>query len=132
MERLDTFRDRFFRGTVKLSVKTISKIWIKFGGELSICARPKEAIRWSKLRGDNLELIELMKTEKPSVSLVEIISCLEEMDGVEVSGNGCCSRALKHSLPSGPYIREKIATIARERCTPRNILHTTFPQLFSN
>ncbi|KAK2561734.1 hypothetical protein P5673_015110 [Acropora cervicornis] len=34
---------------------------------------------------DDLELIEILKTEKPSVSLAEIISCLEEMDGEEVS-----------------------------------------------
>ena len=47
-----------------------------------------------------------METEKPSVSLAEIISCLEEMDGVEVP-MAAVSRALKHTLPSGPYTRKK-------------------------
>ena len=36
--------------------------------------------KWSKLTGDDLELIEILKIEKPSVSLAEIIRCLEEMD----------------------------------------------------
>ena len=31
------------------------------------------------------ELIKILEIENPSVSLAEIISCLEEMDGVEVS-----------------------------------------------
>lgn len=40
-----------------------------------------------------------MATEKPSVSLAETISCLEELDGVEVP-MAAVSRALKHTLPS--------------------------------
>ena len=53
--------------------------------EVSINPRGKGAARWSKLSEDDLELIELLKIEKPSVSLAEIISCLEEMDGVDVT-----------------------------------------------
>ena len=81
----------------------------------------KGGTNWSKLTGDDLELIEILKIEKPSVSLAEIISCLEEMDGEEVS-MATVSRTLKHRLPSGPYMRKKITKIALERFTQTNIL----------
>ena len=97
---------RYFSEELKLSVNTITKIWRKFCEELSINPRAKGGTKWSKLTGDDLELIEILKIEKPSVSLAEIVSCLEEMDGEEVS-MATVSRALKHRLPSGPYTRKK-------------------------
>ena len=60
---------RYFSEELKLSVNTK-----KISGELSISARPKGASKWGKLTKDDLELIELMATEKPSVSLAETIS----------------------------------------------------------
>ena len=119
---------RYFSEELKLSVNTITKIWRKFCEELSINPRAKGGTNWSKLTGDDLELIEILKIEKPSVSLAEIISCLEEMDGEEVS-MATVSRALKHRLPSGPYTRKKITKIALERFTQTNIFYT---QLFIN
>ena len=53
-----------------------------------------------------MELIELLKIEKPSLSLAEL-SCLEEMDSVDVS-MVAVSRALKQRLPSCPYTRKKL------------------------
>ena len=75
---------RYFSEELKLSLNTITKIWRKFCEEFSINPRAKGGTKWSKLTGDDLELIEILKIEKPSVSLAEIISCLEEMDGEEV------------------------------------------------
>ena len=116
-----------FSEELKLSVNTITKIWRKFCAELSINPLAKGGPKWSKLTGDDLELIEILKIEKPSVSLAEIISCLEEMDGVEVS-MASVSRALKHRLPSGPYTRKKL------RRSPVNALHkqTYFIHNFSS
>ncbi|XP_068707445.1 uncharacterized protein [Montipora foliosa] len=119
---------RYFSEELKLSVNTITKIWRKFCEELSINPRAKGGTKWSKLTGDDLELIEILKIEKPSVSLAEIISCLEEMGSEEVS-MATVSRALKHRLPSGPYTRKKITKIALERFTQTNIFYT---QLFIN
>ena len=119
---------RYFSEELKLSVNTITKSWRKFCEELSINPRAKGGTKWSKLTGDDLELIEILKIEKPSVSLAEIISCLEEMDGQEVS-MATVSRALKHRLPSGPYTRKEITKIALERFTQTNIFYT---QLFIN
>ena len=86
-----------FSEELKLSVNTITKIWRTFCEELSINPQAKGGTKWSKLTGDDLELIEILKIEKPSVSLAEIISCLEEMDGEEVS-MATVSRALKRRL----------------------------------
>ena len=119
---------RYFSEELKLSVNTITKIWRNFCEELSIKPRAKRGPKWTKLTGDDLELIEILKIEKSSVSLAEIISYLEEMDGVEVS-MATVSRALKHRLPSGPYTRKKITKIAGERFTQTNIFYT---QLFIN
>ena len=119
---------RCFSDELKLSVNTITKIWRKYCQELSINPRAKGGTKWSKLTGEDLELIELLKIEQPSVSLAEIISYLEEMDGVEVS-MVTVSRALKHKLQSGPFTRKKITKIARERFTQTKIFYT---QLFIN
>ena len=119
---------RYFSEELKLSVNTITKIWRNFCEELSIKPRAKGGPKWSKLTGDDIELIEILKIEKPSVSLAEMISYLQEMDGVEVS-MATVSRALKHRLPSGPYTRKKITKIALERFTQTNIFYT---QLFIN
>ena len=116
---------------MKLSVNAITKIWRKFCEELSINPRAKlikGGTKWSKLTEDDLELIEILKTKKPSVSLAEIINCLEEINGEEVS-TPIVSRALKVRLPSGPYTGKKIAKIALERFSQTNILYT---QLFIN
>ena len=98
---------RYFSEELRLSVNTVTKIWQQFYEELSLTPRAKGGTRWSKLSEYDLELIELLKIEKPSVSLAEIISCLEEIGGVDMS-MAAVSRALKQILPSGPYTRKKL------------------------
>ncbi|XP_031552633.1 uncharacterized protein LOC116289810 [Actinia tenebrosa] len=119
---------RYFSEELQLSYNTVAKIWRQFCEEFSIDSRPKGGTKWSKLSEDDLELIELLKIEKPSISLAEIITCLDEMDGVDVS-MAAVSRAIKQRLPSGPYTRKKITKIASERFTATNIFYT---QLFIN
>ena len=76
-------------GCTKYSLNTVNR------SPLLKSARPKGGTKWSKLTEDDLELKELMKTEKLSVSLAEVITCL---DGVEVS-MAAVSRAPKNRLP---------------------------------
>lgn len=107
-------------------------MWQKFSAEeLSINPQAKGGPQCRKLTGSDLELIEILKIEKPFVSLAKIVNCLEEMDGVKVSMT-TASRVFKHRLPSGPYMRKKITKIAPERFTQTNILCTTFHQLFGS
>ena len=79
-----------------------------------------------KLTNEDLELIEVLKHEKPSTSLAEISSILLEMgNSASISAISC---ALKTRMPSGhQYSRKKLTMIARERFTQDNILYT---QLF--
>ena len=118
---------RYFSEELRLSVNTVTKIWRQFYEELSLTPRAKGGTRWSKLSEYDLELIELLKIEKPSVSLAEIINCLQEIGGVDVS-MAAVSRALKQILPSGPYTRKKL------RRSPVNGLHlrTCFIHNFSS
>ena len=62
---------RYFSEELWLSVNTITKIWGQFCEEVSINPRAKGGGRWSKLSEDELELTELLKIEKPSVSLAK-------------------------------------------------------------
>ena len=78
---------RYFSEELQLSVNTITKIWQRFL-QVSINPRAKGGTRWNKLSEDNLELTELLKNEKASVSLAKIISCLEE-NGRCGCVNGC-------------------------------------------
>lgn len=73
----------------------------------------KGGIKWSKLIGDDLEFIEILKIEKLFVLFVEIISCFEEMDGEEVL-MVIVFRVFKYRLLLGFYMRKKIMKIVFE------------------
>lgn len=121
---------RYFSEELQLSHNTVAKVWRQFCETFSIDSRPKGGIRWSKLSDDDLELIEVLKIEKPSMSLAEILTCLEEMNAGHVDVSmATVSRAIKQRLPSGHYTRKKITKIASERFTATNIFYT---QLFIN
>ena len=68
-------------------------IWLRYCDDYSLTPRPRGGAKWSKLTEDDLELIKVLKIEKPSLSLTEIISCVEEMGGENVSLSAV-SRAL--------------------------------------
>lgn len=83
--------------------------------------------RHSKLTNEeDLQLIEVLKIERPSISLAEITNVLLEMgNSASISA---ISRAIKYRMPSGyQYSRKKLTLIARERFYEENILYT---QLF--
>ena len=105
---------------------TLNKIWQHYCDEYTVSAYPRGGRFERKLRNEDLELIEVLKHEKPSMSLAEISNILEEMgNSTSISA---ISRALKNRMPSGcRYSRKKLTTIARERFTQDNILYT---QLF--
>lgn len=119
---------KYFAEELRIHVNTVKSVWSKFCEEYCIIPAKRGGEKWSKLSEDDLALIELLKIEKPSTSLAEIISCLDEMANVQVSMSAV-SNALKHRLPSGPYTRKKITKIALERFTHTNMFYT---QLFIN
>lgn len=75
-----------------------------------------------------MELIEVLKREKGSISLKEIYDVLDTVgDCGPKTSISAISKASKNRLPSGPYSRKKITQFARERFTPVNMIYT---QLF--
>ena len=104
-----------------ITVFTLNKIWQRFCDEYTVSAYPRGGRFEGKLRNEDLELIDVLKHEKPSMSLAEISNILEEMgNSTSISAT---SRALKNRMPSGyRYSRKKLTTIARERFTQDNIL----------
>ena len=111
-----------------VSVFTIYKIWQRFceDVEYTEAAYPTGGGTHGKLENDDLELIEVLKNERPSILLVEISNVLLEMgNSASISA---ISRAIKNRMPSGyQYSRKKLTLIARERFYQDNILYT---QLF--
>ncbi|CAB3982844.1 Hypothetical predicted protein [Paramuricea clavata] len=86
----------------------------------------KGGMTHSKLEEGDLELIEVLKVNSPSISLSEII---QELPALEISMSAIL-RAIKNRLPSGEqYTRKKLTRLARERFTPENMFYT---QLFIN
>lgn len=115
--------------TLKLSPNTVQKIWRKFCENYNEGAlRPGGDFR-SKLTNDDLELIEILKTERGSISLREIYAQLEQFG--DIGGDisiSAISRAIKSKLLSGKeYSRKKITHITAERFTIENMMYT---QLF--
>jgi transposase len=112
-----------------VSLNTVISVWRKYCEENQIAARPKGGVMRAKLQQDDLELIELLKIESPSISLCEIVETLIQFGGEQTSMSAV-SRAIKQRLPSGEqYSRKKITKIARERFTQQNLFYI---QLFIN
>lgn len=92
---------------------------------MQVNPKPKGGSVWSKLKEDDLELIEVLKIHSPSMSLAEIIEELGHHTSISA-----VSRAIKNRLPSGQqYSRKKITKVAKERFTHENLFYT---QLFIN
>ena len=107
-----------------VSVFTINKIWQRFCEEYTEAAYPRGGGTHGKLANGDLELIEVLKNERPSISLAEISNVLLEMgNSASISA---ISRAIKNRMPSGyQYSRKKLTLIARERFYQDNILLIT-------
>ena len=115
----------------RLSPNTVKSIWRQYCQEYHGNPKPTGGFRWRKLDQDDLQLIEILKIEKPSISYAEIIRTVEEHGGIngEEISIASISRAIKSGrLPSGlRYSRKKLTKLAYERFTPENIVYT---QLF--
>ena len=114
-----------------VSVFTINKIWQRFCEKYTEAAYPTGGGTHGKLANDDLELIEVLKNERPSISLAEISNVLLEMgNSASISA---ISRAIKNRMPSGyQYSRKKLTLIARERFYQDNILLMTLASPFSS
>ena len=116
---------------LRLSPNTVKSIWQQYCQEYCVNPKPTGGFRRSKLDQDNLQLIEILKIEKPSITYAEIIRTVEEYGGIhgeEISIASISRAVTSGRLPSGSrYSRKKLTKLARERFIPDNIVYT---QLF--
>ena len=114
---------------LKLSLNTVKNIWRRYCEEDQLSAKHAGGFRWSKLEENYLQLIEVLKNEKPSITFTEIVRILEENGDVQDISLSAVSRGIKEGrLPCGlKYSRKKFTKLAVERFTPENIIYT---QLF--
>ena len=111
---------------LKLSLNTVKNIWRRFCEENQLSAKPAGGFRWSKLQDNDLELIEVLKHEKPSITFAEIVRIVEENGGAQDISLSAVCRAIKEGrLPCGlKYSRKKMTKLAIERFTPENVIYT--------
>lgn len=113
----------------RVARSTVRKIWRRYCESFTENPLPHAGGNPGKLGEDDLELIEVLKRKRGSVSLKEIYSELEDVG--ECAGDtsiSAISRVVKNKMPSGEvFSRKKITHIARERFTPENMIYS---QLF--
>ena len=81
--------------------------------------------RNSNLTQGDLQLIETIKRERPTLSLREFCDGLTEFGDIpKATSRSAISRALNNMLSSLKYSRQKISTVAGERLTVQNMAYT--------
>jgi transposase len=116
----------------KVAPNTVKSIWKRFCEDYTVARLPVSGGNTQKLSQGDLELIEVIKNAKGSISLREIMHIVDELGDVEPGGvsQSTICRAVRNRMPSGRrYTRKKITQIAAERLTANNILYT---QIFMN
>ena len=68
---------------VRVSSTTVKKVWTQYCTKYTLEGKNAGGDRRSKLNSEDLELIELLKTNQGSISLNEIHSTLEEIGNVQ-------------------------------------------------
>ena len=111
---------------IKVSLKRVKKVWLQYCNHYTLEGKKAGGDRRSKLKSEDLELIELMKKYKGSVSLKEIYSIMEELGNIQGDISiSSISRALKSRMESGKtYTRKKITHVASQRFAYNNLLYT--------
>jgi len=59
----------YFSQELKLSVNAVKSVWRRYCETMQVNPKPKGGSVWSKLKEDDLELIEVLKIHSPSMSL---------------------------------------------------------------
>ena len=116
----------------KVAPNTVKSIWKRFCEDYTTTRLPVSGGKKQKLSQGDLELIEVIKNARGSISLKEIMDIVHEVGDIEPGGvsQSTISRAVRNRMPSGRrYTRKKITHISAERLTVNNILYT---QIFMN
>ncbi|XP_028414138.1 uncharacterized protein LOC114537201 [Dendronephthya gigantea] len=110
----------------KISHSSVSNIWRTYCERYTVQESKRGGNFSQKLNADDLELIEILKTENGSISLNEIYEILSEVndDNTHISLSTISRAVRKHMLSGKRYSRKKISHVATQRFTQSNLLYT--------
>ena len=113
-------------GELDLSSAVVSKIWKQYCQTSSISPLKKHTGNPSSLSDGDLQLIEVMKIQKPSTSYTEILDTLFDVGDLPTGSTSRTSvcNAVRNRLPSGPFTYKKITHVAQEWFTLTNMAYT--------
>ena len=122
------FLGRFTDVADKLGVSTatVSKVWKQYTVRRMIWHGGGNK---QSLSDGDLQVIEVLKRNKPSTTYSELTQCLYEFGDLpegDTSTTSICN-AVRKKLPSGQFSLKKITTVPQERFTVSNMAYT---QLF--
>ena len=115
-----------------VSSAVVSKIWKRYCQDGTISPKKNRGGNPSSLSQGDLQYVEFLKKQQPSISYNEIIEKLNEFGDLPygTTSTTALSEAVRHRLPSGEeYSYKKLQPIAQERFTLQNMAYT---QLFVN
>ena len=90
------------------------------------CTLKKHTGNPSSLSARDLQLIEVMKIQKPSTSYAEILDTLFDVGDLPTGSTlktSVCN-AVRNRLPSGPFTYKKITYVAQEQFSLTNMAYT--------
>ena len=111
---------------LKVSRTTVKNIWQRLHMELTNEPRQHGGGKNSNLTQGDLQLIETVKGERPTLSLREIYDGLTEFGDIpKGTSRSTISRAFNNNMLSGlKYSWKKISTVAVERFSAENMAYT--------
>ena len=110
-----------------VSSAVVSNIWKRYCQDGSISPKKNTGGNLSHLSQGDLQYIEFLKQQKPSITYDEIIQQLYEFGDLPYGtiSKTALSEAVRHRLPSGKeYSFKKINIVAQERFTLQNMAYT--------
>jgi len=109
---------------LKLKRDTVIKIWRNFcitGNELR---SKSKASGVKNLQTDDLEFIEFLKTDRPSLTSGELLKEINEYCNIPAGTNNVAiNRAVRTWMHDGQWSRKKMVRPAAEKFTPANIAY---------
>ena len=102
----------YFSQELKLSVNAVKSVWRRYCETMQVNPKPKGGSVWSKLKEDDLELIEVLKIHSPSMSLAEIIEELGHHTSISA-----VSRAVKSMYDFGGFMKKTLRVSTICTCT---------------
>ena len=117
---------------LNVSLATVSKIWKNYCETGSLSPLKHRGGNPSRLSNGDLELIEVLKRQKPSITHAEVMDCLHDCGDLPFGTTSvtevCNAVRNRLCIPSGKkFTLKKIAHVAQERFTIANMAYT---QLF--